>query len=60
MLPLEKLTKEARLGFEKQGIDTAALDIALELELDLDLDDGNFGEIWLALTVKKRNSTLCP
>lgn len=45
MLPLEKLTREAKLGFEKQGIDTEALDIALELDLDL---NGDFGETWLA------------
>ncbi len=51
MLPLEKLTKEAVLGFEKQGIDTAALDIVLELDLDL---EGNFGETWLAFSSENK------
>ena len=45
MLPLDKLTEEARIGFTDRGIDTDTFDIVLELDLD---HEGNFGETFLA------------
>lgn len=51
MLPLEKLTDEARIGFADKGIDTDAFDVAVELDLD---DEGNFGESWLAFNSKEK------
>ncbi len=49
MLPLEKLTGEAAIGFKEHSIDTESLDMVLELDLD---HEGNFGESWLALDAK--------
>ncbi|MBE6612679.1 MAG: ABC transporter ATP-binding protein [Ruminococcaceae bacterium] len=45
MLPLEKLTEEAAIGFRERGINTDDLSLVLELDLD---HEGNFGETWLA------------
>lgn len=50
MLPLEKLTEEAKAGFEKRGISEE--DILLAVELDLDMQ-GSFGETWLAVSMTK-------
>lgn len=51
MLPLEKLTEEAKTGFSEQGISED--DIILAVQLDLDME-GSFGETWLALSIVKR------
>ncbi len=45
MLPLDKLTEEARIGFIHHGVDTESLSLVLELDLD---HDGKFGESFLA------------
>lgn len=49
MLPLEKLTEEAAIGFRDHGVNPDTLDLALELDLD---NSGNFGESWLAFESK--------
>lgn len=51
MLPLEKLTEEAKAGFSKRGVSED--DILLAVELDLDMQ-GSFGETWLAVSMTKR------
>ncbi len=51
MLPLEKLTEEAAIGFREHGVNVDDIDIALELDLDL---EGNFGECWLAFDGKAK------
>ena len=51
MLPLDRMTEEARIGFADRGVDLESIDLALELDLD---NDGNFGESWLALDAKAK------
>ncbi|MBQ2707328.1 MAG: ABC transporter ATP-binding protein [Clostridia bacterium] len=51
MLPLEKLTEEAAIGFREHGVSPDDLDIVLELDLD---HEGNFGESWLAYDAKQK------
>ncbi len=51
MLPLDRLTEEAKAGFREHGVDPEALDLALELDLDL---EGSFGESWLAFSKKTK------
>lgn len=50
MLPLDKLTEEAKTGFSDHSVTEE--DIILALQLDLDLE-GNFGETWLAVDIVK-------
>ncbi len=47
MLPLDKLTKEAQIGFSDRGVDTERLDTVLCLDLD---HEGGFGETVLAFS----------
>ncbi len=51
MLPLEKLTEEAAIGFREHGVNPDDLDIVLELDLD---EEGRFGESWLAFDASKK------
>ncbi len=51
MLPLDKLTEEARIGFSLHGVDTDSLSVVLELDLD---HDGKFGESFLAFDAGKK------
>ena len=51
MLPLDKLTEEARIGFAEHGIDCGDLSMVLELDLD---HEGNFGETFLAFDAGKK------
>lgn len=51
MLPLDKLTKEAQIGFTEHGIDVDSLDMVLELDLD---NEGNFGESFLAFSSRDK------
>ena len=51
MLPLDKLTEEAKAGFLAHGVEED--DILLALCLDLDLK-GDFGETWLAIDRDKK------
>ena len=55
MLPLDKLTKEAQIGFSDRGIDPQHLDLVLELDLD---HEGNFGEGFLAFSVADKKMYL--
>jgi ATP-binding cassette subfamily B protein len=50
MLPLDKLTEEAKIGFSDHGVTEDDIIIALQLDLDL---EGNFGETWLAVDIIK-------
>jgi ATP-binding cassette subfamily B protein len=52
MLPLEKLSDEAQIGFKNRGVDVDKIDICMELDLNL---DGDFGYTWIAadMTDKK-------
>ncbi len=47
MLPLDKLTKEAQIGFSDRGVDTERFDTVLCLDLD---HEGRFGETVLAFS----------
>ena len=51
MLPLEKLTDEAKLGFTEHGVGEEDIDLCIELDLNT---DGNFGATWLAVDNKKK------
>lgn len=51
MLPLDKLTEEAKIGFEANGVKTEGLNLVLELDLD---HEGNFGESFLAFDAKAK------
>jgi len=51
MLPLDKLTKEARIGFTDRGVNVEDLSMVLELDLD---NDGNFGETFLGFSAKEK------
>lgn len=51
MLPINKLTKEAASVFAEHGL--AETDILAALHMDLD-HDGNFGDTWLAIDVKRK------
>lgn len=51
MLPLDKLSKEARIGFTDRGIDADRLSMVLELDLDC---DGNFGETYLGFDAQSK------
>ncbi len=51
MLPLDRLTEEARIGFDERGIDVSTFDIVLELDLN---HKGNFGETFLAFSSKEK------
>ena len=50
MLPINKLTKEAAACFAEHGV--VEDDILAALHLDLN-QEGNFGDTWLALDVKR-------
>ncbi len=50
MLPLDRLTDEAREGFEQHGIKEEDLTLAITLDLDT---KGSFGETWLAVDKDK-------
>ena len=45
MLPLDKLSVEARDGFQNHGVTVDSLTLAVELDLDI---NGDFGTTWLA------------
>lgn len=51
MLPLEKLSDEAKLGFEANGVNETDIDLCIELDLNT---EGNFGATWLAVDNKKK------
>lgn len=51
MLPLEKLSDEAKLGFAKHGIREDDIEMCIELDLNT---DGHFGVTWLAVDNKKK------
>jgi len=51
MLPLDKLTKEARIGFSDRGVSIDDLSMVLELDLD---GEGNFGETFLGFSAKNK------
>jgi len=51
MLPLDRLSKEAELGFEAHGIKADSIQLALQLDMDV---DGRFGETWLCIDGEKR------
>lgn len=46
MLPLDRLTDEAREGFEQHGVKEENITLAISLDLDT---SGSFGETWLAV-----------
>ena len=50
MLPINKLTKEAAACFQEHGV--VEDDILAALHMDLN-QDGNFGDVWLALDSKR-------
>ena len=56
MLPLDKLTKEAEIGFLDRGVNVEQFSLVLELDLDR---EGNFGETFLAFDASEKNSTQC-
>ena len=51
MLPLEKLSDEAKLGFTERGVSEDNIDLCIELDLNT---DGDFGATWLAIDNKKK------
>lgn len=51
MLPLEKLTEEAKEGFAECSIPEDVIDLAVQLDLDM---KGSFGETWLAFSLERR------
>jgi len=50
MLPLDKLTEEAKIGFERHGLPEDQIELAVRLDLD---QEGNFGETWMAINTGK-------
>ncbi|MBQ4290085.1 MAG: ATP-binding cassette domain-containing protein [Clostridia bacterium] len=55
MLPLDRLTEEAKYGLEAHGIREADLVVALQLDMDT---KGQFGETWICLDREKRMHVL--
>ena len=51
MLPLDRLTEEARIGFREHGVNVDELELVLELDLD---HEGNFGETFLAFNANEK------
>ena len=51
MLPLDKLTKEAEIGFLDRGVNVEQFSLVLELDLDR---EGNFGETFLAFDASEK------
>ena len=51
MLPLDRLSKEAELGFASHGVAADSIQLALQLDMDV---DGRFGETWLCIDGDKR------
>ncbi len=51
MLPLDRLTEEARIGFREHGVNVDELKLVLELDLN---HEGNFGETFLAYNAKDK------
>lgn len=46
MLPLDKLTDEAKMGFAEHGVSEESIVLALQLDMDT---QGNFGETWIVV-----------
>jgi len=51
MLPLDRLTKEAKLGFASHGVDIDSIIVAVQLDMDT---NGRFGETWLCIDANKK------